>query len=87
MVRPSLRVAKTRMRRTPSRTKIKRISKRTKKPHCSQCGAILHGVAFGPQNKVRKMSRSEHLPTRIHAGYMCSRCLKGSIKSKVRASI
>jgi ribosomal protein L34E len=85
MVRPSLRVAKTRLIRTPSRTKLKKINKRTKKPHCSQCGSTLHGVAFGNQNRVRKMSRSEHLPTRMHAGYLCSRCLKGAIKAEVRS--
>ncbi len=85
MVRPSLRVSKTRLIRTPSKTKLQKISKRTKKPHCSQCGAILHGVAFGPQSKVRKMSRSEHLPSRQHAGYLCSRCLKSAIKMDVRS--
>ena len=85
MVRPSLRVAKTRRIRTPSQTKIKRINKRTNKPHCSQCGAILHGVVFGNQSKVRKTSKSERLPTRVHAGYMCSRCLKSGIKAKARA--
>lgn len=46
MVRPSLRVAKTRKVRTPSHTKIRRIDKRTKRPHCSQCGAVLHGVVL-----------------------------------------
>ena len=85
MVRPSLRDSKTRLIRTPSRTKLQKISKRTKKPHCSQCGAILHGVAFGPQSKVRKMSRSEHLPSRQHAGHLCSRCLKSAIKTDVRS--
>ncbi|MCK5141105.1 MAG: hypothetical protein KAQ70_02840 [Candidatus Heimdallarchaeota archaeon] len=85
MVRPSLRVSKTRLIRTPSRTKLQKISKRTKRPHCSQCGAILHGVAFGPQSKVRKMSRSEHLPSRQHAGHLCSRCLKSAIKTDVRS--
>ena len=84
MVRPSLRVAKTRMRKTPSETKVKRIEKRTKKPHCSKCGAILHGVAFGNQNRVRKMARSERLPTRVHAGHLCSACLKIAIKNEVR---
>ncbi|MHA1222419.1 MAG: hypothetical protein ACTSSG_07730 [Candidatus Heimdallarchaeaceae archaeon] len=85
MVRPSLRVAKTRQRRTPSETKIRRIDKRTKKAHCSKCGNILHGVAFGKISKIRKMSKSEHLPTRIHSGYLCSRCLKNAIKSEVRS--
>ena len=85
MVRPSLRVAKTRLIRTPSRTKLKRIDKRTKKPHCSRCGSILHGVAFGNQSKIRKMSKSEHLPNRMHAGYLCSRCLKSAIKAEVRS--
>lgn len=84
MVKPSLRVSKTRMRRTPSETKLMKIERRTKKPHCAECGAVLHGVAFGRQNKVRKMSRSERLPSRVHAGYLCSRCLKGAIKSEVR---
>ncbi|MCE7742685.1 MAG: 50S ribosomal protein L34e [Candidatus Heimdallarchaeota archaeon] len=85
MVKPSLRVAKTRLRRIPSETKLVKIEKRTKKPHCSKCGAILHGVAFGRQNRVRKMSRSERLPSRVHAGYLCSRCLKGAIKAEVRS--
>jgi ribosomal protein L34E len=84
MVRPSLRVSKTRLVRTQSETRLKKISKRTKKPHCSQCGAILHGVEFGPQVKVRKMSRSEHLPSRQHAGHLCSKCLKSAIKANVR---
>lgn len=85
MVKPSLRVAKKRNIRVPSGSKVKKIEKRTNKPHCSQCGAILHGVAFGRQNKIRKMSRSERLPTRVHSGYVCSRCLKSSIKAEVRA--
>ena len=85
MVKPSLRVAKTRNRRTQSETKIRKIEKRTKKPHCSNCGAILHGVAFGRQNKVRKMSSSEKLPTRQHAGHLCSKCLKTAIKAQVRS--
>ncbi|NPD87164.1 MAG: hypothetical protein HGN29_00475 [Asgard group archaeon] len=86
MVRPSLRVAKTRKVRTPSQTKIRRINKKTKKAHCSQCGADLHGVVFGHQSKVRKTSKSERLPTRVHAGYMCSRCLKSGIKAKARVT-
>lgn len=86
MVRPSLRVAKTRKVRTPSHTKIRRIDKKTKRPHCSQCGAVLHGVVFGHQSKVRKTSKSERLPSRVHAGYMCSRCLKSGIKAKARAT-
>jgi ribosomal protein L34E len=85
MVEPSLRVKKTRSKRTPSETRIRRIEKRTKKPHCSKCGAILHGVAFGSQNKVRKMSRSERLPTRIHSGNICSSCLKKALKSEIRS--
>lgn len=86
MVRPSLRVARKRKIRIPSQTRVKKIEKRAKRPHCSKCGSILHGVAFGRQNRIRKMSRSEHLPTRVHAGYLCSRCLKGAIKAEVRAS-
>ncbi|MCG3260125.1 MAG: 50S ribosomal protein L34e [Candidatus Heimdallarchaeota archaeon] len=85
MVKPSLRVAKTRKRRTPSGTKLRRVDKRTKKPHCANCGAIVHGVAFGNQNRVRKMSRSERLPTRQHAGHLCSNCLKSAIKAEVRS--
>ena len=85
MVRNSLCVSKTRQRRTPSETKLRRIEKRTKKPHCSNCGAILHGVAFGNQNRVRKMSKSERLPTRQHAGHLCSNCLKSAIKAEVRS--
>ncbi len=86
MVRPSLRVAKTRRVRTPSQTKIRKIEKKTKKPHCSQCGSVLHGVVFGQQNKVRKTSKTERLPTRVHAGYMCSRCVKSGIKAKARST-
>ncbi|MHA1219498.1 MAG: 50S ribosomal protein L34e [Candidatus Heimdallarchaeaceae archaeon] len=85
MVKPSLRVAKTRKRRTPSGTKLRRVDKRTKKPHCANCGAIVHGVAFGNQNRVRKMSRSERLPTRQQAGHLCSNCLKSAIKAEVRS--
>lgn len=86
MVKPSLRVAKTRKVRTPSQTKLRKINKKTKKAHCSQCGAVLHGVAFGHQSKVRKASKSKRLPTRVHAGYMCSRCLKSGIKAKARVT-
>jgi ribosomal protein L34E len=86
MVRPSLRVAKSRKVRTPSKTQIRRINKKTKKAHCSHCGAVLHGVVFGHQSKVRKTSKSERLPSRIHAGHLCSRCLKSGIKAKARAT-
>jgi len=86
MVKPSLRVAKTRNVRTPSRTKIVKVSKRTKRAHCSNCGTILQGVAFGHQSRVKKLHRSKRLPSRIHAGYLCPLCLKGAIKNNVRNS-
>jgi len=85
MVRPSLRAAKTRKVRVPSKTVIRKVQKRAGKPRCSKCGAILGGVAFGPPSKIRKLSKSERLPTRMHAGYLCHKCLKEAIKNELRA--
>lgn len=85
MVKPSIRVSKTRKIRTPSKVQIKRIDKKVKKPHCAKCGAILAGVINGPVKKVKKLSKSEKLPTRIHAGYVCHNCLKRAIQAQVRS--
>ncbi len=84
-MRPNLRVSKIRSVKTPNRISIRRVKKRTKQAHCSECGAVLHGVAFGPQSRVRKLPKSQRLPSRVNAGYLCPECVKKSIKAKVRA--
>lgn len=85
MVRPSIRAAKTRKVRTPSKVKIRKVEKTVRKAHCAKCGAVLHGVISGPVKKVKKLSKSEKLPTRIHAGYVCHNCLKQAIQAQVRS--
>ncbi len=86
MVRPSLRVAKTKLVRVPSSKEpvIRKTIKKTKRAHCGKCRSILGGVPTGPQSQIRKLPRSQRLPTRLHAGYLCSRCLRNAIKTEVR---
>ncbi|MHA1398841.1 MAG: 50S ribosomal protein L34e [Candidatus Heimdallarchaeaceae archaeon] len=83
-MRPHLRVSKKRLVRTPGGVRVKRLKKRTSKAHCAECGAILNGVAFGHISKVRKLPRSQRLPSRVNAGHLCPQCVKDKIKAKIR---
>ncbi len=85
MVKPSLHAAKTKNTRVPGRGKvINKVEKTHSHPHCGVCGAKLNGVVHGPQSKVRKTSKSQRHPNRVHGGYLCPRCLKSAIKAEIR---
>ncbi len=55
-----------------------------KKAHCATCGAVLSGVARARPAKLRKMSKSQKVPSRIFAGMLCSPCSRRAIIEKAR---
>ncbi len=71
--------------KTPGgKTKISYRKREPSKARCAICGSILHGVARGRKNKIKKLSKTQKRPERPYAGVFCSRCVKEKIIQKAR---
>lgn len=46
---------------------------------CANCKKPLRGVA-----NIRKLSKTEKIPSRIYGGYLCSGCTKEILREKAR---
>jgi len=55
-----------------------------KKAHCGTCKAVLSGVARGRPAALRKLSKSQRVPSRPFAGNLCSACSRRAIIAKAR---
>jgi len=55
------------------------------KPHCATCGAVLNGVARARPAKLKKLSKSQKVPSRPYAGQLCSACMRRAIIVKAHA--
>lgn len=58
--------------------------RKPQKAHCADCGNVLPGVARGRPAAVRKLSKSERVPTRPFAGNLCSACSRDRHIRKAR---
>lgn len=58
--------------------------KKTGKPVCTSCGALLHGCKSEYISGAK--SRTQRRPERPYGGYLCPRCLKLLYKNSVRGS-
>lgn len=71
--------------RTPGGKNVLRHTlRKPKKAHCATCGAVLSGVARGRPAQLRKLSRSQKVPSRPYAGQLCSPCARRAIIAKAR---
>lgn len=59
--------------------------RKPKKAHCGVCGKVLPGVARGRPAAIRKLSKSQRVPTRPYAGNLCSGCSRDAIIRKARS--
>lgn len=85
MPRPALRsrTTKRRLVRTPGgRLVIHVVEKRHDYPKCAICKRPLHGF---PRMTTRGERRGHRPPTRAYGGYLCSECLRRSLKAAVDA--
>jgi len=71
--------------RTPKGKNVFR--ERKKKPnkaHCGRCKKPLGGVESRIPSEMRKLAKSEKIPTRKYAGVLCANCLEKLLRYKVR---
>jgi large subunit ribosomal protein L34e len=55
-----------------------------KKAHCASCKGVLSGVARARPAALKKLSKSERVPSRPYAGMLCSACSRRKIIAKAR---
>ena len=71
--------------RTPGGKNVLRHGLRPpKKAHCATCQAVLPGVARGRPGQLKKLSKSQKVPTRPFAGMLCSKCSRRAIIANIR---
>ena len=58
--------------------------RKPKKAHCSNCSALLHGVARARPAGLKKLSKSQKVPSRMYAGTLCSACSRQAIIKNAR---
>lgn len=90
MVKPMLRSrSKKRVQRRTPGGKIVTHYKKEKpgKQKCGRCGKLLSGVPNAVPLDVRKMSKSERVPTRPYAGVLCPRCTEDLVRYSTRFEV
>ena len=58
--------------------------RKPQKAHCAKCGVVLAGVARGRPAAIKKLSKSQRVPSRPFAGMYCSACSRDAIIRKAR---
>jgi large subunit ribosomal protein L34e len=58
--------------------------RKPKAAHCATCGIVLAGVAVARPAGIKKLSKSQRVPTRAYAGELCSPCSRRAIIQKAR---
>lgn len=72
---------------TPGGKNVLRHSlRKPQKAHCGTCKVVLAGVARGRPAAIRKLSKSQRVPSRPYAGNLCSACSRRAIIAKARKS-
>ena len=72
---------------TPGGKNVLRHSlRKPQKAHCANCGGILIGVAQARPAALKKLSKSQKVPSRAYAGQLCSPCSRLAIIAKARTS-
>lgn len=90
MVKPMLRSRSKKkvQRRTPGgRTVTHYKKKKPAKQKCGRCGRLLSGVPNTIPSEVRKLSKSERVPTRPYAGVLCAKCVEDLVRYTTRFEV
>ncbi len=54
--------------------------------HCAGCHQPLHGVPSAIPSKLNKLAKSSKRPERPYGGVLCSKCMRLTIKERIRSS-
>ena len=74
--------------KTPGgRNKIHYKKRKPSAPKCAETGQILPGVARGNPADIRKLSKSQRVPSRPFGGKLSSKAMRSTIKERIRASL
>jgi large subunit ribosomal protein L34e len=65
-------------------TKVQYKRRKPSKAKCSECKAILTGVARALPGKMKKMPKTKKRPTRPYGGVLCTKCTRKKITQKAR---
>ncbi|MEM4239936.1 MAG: 50S ribosomal protein L34e [Candidatus Woesearchaeota archaeon] len=71
--------------RTPGGRNVVHYAERKKsRPHCSSCGAELHGIKAVAPREMHAMPKTQKRPERPYGGVLCSACMRRVIIQKAR---
>ncbi|MHA1912069.1 MAG: 50S ribosomal protein L34e [Candidatus Kariarchaeaceae archaeon] len=86
MVRPKLRSGKSIRTKTPGGSfPIRSIQKKPNISKCASCGKTLRGTFRGTQVEVRRTTKTQRRPSRMHGGHFCHKCLKAKLIEEIRS--
>ena len=72
-------------RRTPGgRIAVHKRKRKPKIARCAICKKPLHGVPRLRPSKLRNIAKSKRRPERMFGGYLCSKCMRETLKEKAR---
>ena len=57
------------------------------KAKCSNCGAILPGVANERPHKMQNMPKTKKRPERPFGGVLCTKCSRAAIKAEAKNNV
>ena len=70
---------------TPSGKNVLRHTlRKPQKAHCAVCKKVLPGVAQGRPAAIKKLTKSQRVPSRPFAGNLCSGCSRDELIKRVR---
>ncbi|PKP53583.1 MAG: 50S ribosomal protein L34e [Candidatus Altiarchaeales archaeon HGW-Altiarchaeales-3] len=90
MVSRQLRSRSKRRRsvRTPGGSVVIHYNKKKPNKHCcGRCKSELHGTPNDIPSRVRKMRKTERVPTRPYAGTLCGKCMHELMKYQTKFEI
>ena len=76
--------ARSRGKNPGGKNVLRHTLRKPKKAHCADCGTVLSGMARGRPAQVKRMSKSQKVPSRPYAGQLCSPCTRRRMVAKAR---
>ncbi len=76
--------ARKRVRTPGGKNVLRHTLRKPKKAHCAETGEELHGVARERPGKLKKLTRSQKVPSRPFAGMLSSTAMRNLFKRKAR---
>jgi len=67
-----------------NRNKIVYKQRKPSQAKCAACGAILSGVPRATKSEITNMPKTAKRPERPFGGFLCSKCLRVTMKDKAR---